>query len=520
MALVTKHAIVAVAVLTVVGGVGMATMGTIGGSMDAAPTDALVGEEEPLSVATADETTGVGASTTAVVEATLRNDADRERVRTVSLELRGEGDDAVRATREREVTVPADGSADISFEIPADEVGPGTWDYTVVVDTQSADGPSTAAEGTVTFDPATYALDGRAVGSADGAVADNAERDRPSVLPGDEVDVIATVENGGDFDGEPAVRLLFDRNRDGEFSSEEAVTTKYPAVSAGTEAELRFNVSTVGLEPGTYRYRIVAEGESIEGSFDVLAPARFTVENTSEQAGSSGGANVSANVTGNATDDANATVDTNATASVNESSDAPTNATESALAADPADVLHGENATLSVRVRNHGEVAGERTVALVAPDGTLTAARRVSLAGGENDTLSFVVDTGDLDRGNYTYTAVVSNASVNVSSTAEIASTTAGNSSTATGNESVAGDRNASVAALLNESEDEAELQLRVRDAQFEVISYSLQGPDRMTLDDELTAAPGYATSATPTALERFDSWSISTATTSRKGTT
>ncbi|WP_435064304.1 hypothetical protein [Halobaculum sp. EA56] len=410
MALASKQAVLLVVALATAVGAGVAAVGSTGGDVGADIGDAVGtedGAEVPLSVGATAETVREDGTASVVIEATVGGEGiDSRRTDTVTLSLRAEEGGEPAVTRDRRVTLRPGAETVVSFAVPADELGPGTWRYVVAV---GDDGTAASTDGTVSVSAGTYAVDGRAVMEsprADGSAVDDGAADAgparrrlsapdpdvpPGVLPGGGVVVVASVANDGDLPGEPQVRLFVDRDRDGSFDESEAVTTRYPTVPAGGEARVRIPVSTAGLEPGTYAYRLDVGDRSLEGTFTVLEPASFRVE--------------------------------------------PAGGT--------ADVVRGENATLSVRVSNVGQVPGERTLTLAGHNDTL--ARNVSLRGNESATLSFAVDTADHARGNYTYEAAVGN--------------------------------------------DTASLDLRVRDARFEMLGYSLRGPEVLTLGEELTVS-------------------------------
>lgn len=184
-----------------------------------------------------------------------------------------------------------------------------------------------------------------------------AVRGDPTVR-GEHATVNASVRNLGDFGGHRTLVLHVDRDRDGQFTTSERVVETAPTLPARGSGTVTMTVPTGDLEPGSYPVRVATDDDRLEGSLVVLRPATFEVSATEV----------------------------------------------------PVAVVRGENLTLTARVSNVGDVAGERLVRVgfdLDGDGALSTnetgtSTALELGAGTNGTATFTLSTDTLARGNAT----------------------------------------------------------------------------------------------------------------------
>jgi hypothetical protein len=237
---------------------------------------------------------------------------------------------------ERTVSLSAGETKDITFSAPTDAVTAGRYNYTL------RDDRGTLATGTVSLDKPSFVVSG--VGAE-------------PVLYGETGTVAVTVHNRGDFQGMQNVDLLIDRNHDGTYDANESVATRAPLVRAGDDTSTTFLVTTDGLEPGTYAYRVETAESAEEGTLVVQQPATFRIEGSTMT----------------------------------------------------TDVVRGERFNGSVTLSNEGDVRGNKTVRLDGPTEAFDWNQSVTLDGNESTTLEFAAETGNLTRGNYSVTLSMAN---------------------------------------------------------------------------------------------------------------
>jgi subtilisin family serine protease len=245
------------------------------------------------------------AGKTVTVNATLANTGDVGG--TTGVELLFDG--AVRQTRS--VSIEGNATERVGFDLRTGGVPPGNYTYGI------------GAGGSVETGVITLRAPPR---------FEVSELEAPaSVVGGEAVQVVATVTNAGGVEGSTDIAFVFDGD---------AMLGRTVTLDAGGSTDLRFNVSTDDIAPGTYRHGVRAGNGSGFANITVQQPATFEVSTL----------------------------------------DAPTEA------------IAGKNVTVNATVTNVGDVRGTTDVELLfAGDVRLT--RRLTLAGGGSADVRFEFST-------------------------------------------------------------------------------------------------------------------------------
>lgn len=224
-----------------------------------AATTGIVSDDSALSIERMDESKPASADVAFEVEATLDSTHDEAKTRLVTLliDVDGDGTPATKVAVQS-VIVPAEGSSELSLEVPAATVDPGTYEYALVVGDEGA-----TSRGNVSLRPTAFAIDNATA---------------PTVVRGDRGRITATVHNHGDYQGIERMKLQVDRDHDGDYESEEIVDTTSPMVPPRDSSTVVLGLPTGELAPGTYDYRLVVGEAATEGRITVVQPAIVRID--------------------------------------------------------------------------------------------------------------------------------------------------------------------------------------------------------------------------------------------------
>ncbi|ERH10641.1 MAG: hypothetical protein J07HX64_02419 [halophilic archaeon J07HX64] len=275
----------------------------------------------------------------------------------------------------------------------------------------------------------------------------------------------ATVENTGDAEGTQSVTFSVVGT---DISVSKAVT-----LAAGESTTASFDLDTTDVPAGEYTHQVESENSSATGSLTVQAPpdpAEFqlsgldpttasvtqgeelvvtvSVQNTGEQEatqdvvlGVSGLGDVASDsltLAGGESDSVSFTVDTTDvdpgeythTVSTDDGSTEgsltvqaqpdPAEFQLSSLDPTTASVTQGEELVVTASVQNAGEQEATQDVVLAVSGLGDVASESLTLPGGESDSVSFTVDTANVDPGEYTHTVSTDDGSVEGSLTVAV----------------------------------------------------------------------------------------------------
>jgi hypothetical protein len=163
-------------------------------------------------------------------------------------------------------------------------------------------------------------------------------------VQGEEATATVRLANDGDYSGDGTVALQF---------AGETVTERTVSIGADSEKTITMAVPTASVDPGAHEYTVSMEDSTATGDLQVLRPATVTVDDLGGE----------------------------------------------------LNVSRGSNATVEATVTNDGDVAGNDTVRLRGL-GDEPYSRTVSLDAGESTVVEFVVATGDMSAGTYSYSVV------------------------------------------------------------------------------------------------------------------
>jgi len=260
-----------------------------------------------------------------------------------------------------------------------------------------------------------------------------------SAVQGDTITVNATISNVGDVEGSVDAEFVFGRAV--------LLAQNQSLTLAGAESKnISFNVSTAGIDPGSYEYGLQAGDGFQNGEITIRQPATFEVSNLQAPASAVQGETITVNATvanvgdvagstdtffvfdgalilnrtvaldpGNATDvrfqvsTAGVPVGTyehgvaagESFQSANITIQQPPTFAVSNLQA-PANATAGETITVNATITNVGDVAGTGPAEFVF-GGTPLLSQEVSLASGASTTVSFEVSTDGIASGTYVH---------------------------------------------------------------------------------------------------------------------
>lgn len=361
-----------------------------------AATTGIVSDDSSLSIERMDESKPAAADVAFEVEATLDSTHDEARTRLVTLlvDLDGDGTPATTVAVQS-VTVPAEGSIELSLEVPAATVRPGTYEYALVVGDDDA-----TSRGNVSLRPTAFAIDNATA---------------PAVVRGERGRITATVHNAGDYQGTERVRLQVDRDHDGDYESEEVVGTTSSMVSPRDRSPVVLDLPTDELAPGIYDYRLVVGEASTEGRITVMQPATLRIDDVDAPKSLTRGETLTVNATVSNDGDVpgSKTVDLEGPASTTRNESITLAAGESttvAFTVETANLTRGnytprlsvanDTATVPLRVRDsHLEVVridGPETVT-IDDDLQFTATVRNAGDAPANQTIEYRIDLDDDD---------------------------------------------------------------------------------------------------------------------------
>lgn len=281
-----------------------------------------------LAVDSAEERKPGDADVAFEVQAVLNNSRATSVTETVELVLTGDEMPALTVD-EQTVTVAAESTTTVTLAARTDTVDSGTYSYTITV----GDRRASRANGTVSLAPPQFSID---------------QAWAAPVVRGRQAEIRSAVHNRGDYSGMRTVRLLVDRDRDGEFSADETVATRAPLLPADSRTTVTFRLRTDGLEPGTYAYRVQGTETVADGQLTVERPATFRIADVAMTSNRS----------------------------------------------------QGEQFDAAVMLVNVGDATGAQTVRVDGP-GPIDQNRTVTLTASEVRTVEFTADTSNLTRGNY-----------------------------------------------------------------------------------------------------------------------
>jgi PGF-pre-PGF domain-containing protein/PGF-CTERM protein len=310
-----------------------------------APTNFSVSDlSAPASVTQGDQVT---------VTANVTNIGDLEGTQTVDFRLDTDGSgtlDESESLANRTVTLASDESQTVEFEVPTEGLDTGTYLHGVVTenDTQTAQ-----LDVTTVTPPASFSVSDLSAPS--------------TVTQGDNVTVTANVTNTGGLEGTQDIAFRLDTDGDGTLDESETLANETATLSSGETISVEFDVSTDGLDTGTYLHGVVTANESqtAEITVEQVPPANFSVSNLSA----------------------------------------------------PASVTQADSVTVTADVTNTGALEGTQSVDFrLDTDGSGTldesevlATETVTLAGGESQSVAFEVSTESLDAGTYLHGVVTAN---------------------------------------------------------------------------------------------------------------
>ena len=320
--------------------------------------------------------------------------------------------------------------------VSVENVGPGTLEfvYDVTVPANASTGQTHTFDGLVQLDDSTVIeMDNSqvAVTPPTAEFAVGIDSVNASVVVGENVIVTATVTNTGDAPGTQTVSFAVDGERE---------ESKELTLAPGANETVRFAYETGPDDDPGITLTVASANETATAAVDVLAPDSFTVGIDSVEESVTVGENVTVAATVTNTGDTSGTqtislaVDgeregseeltlaggENATltftyrtgesdtpavnltvASANETATATVEVLTPAsfgveLTAVEGSVVVGENITAEARVTNRGSTAETQDVAF-AVDGEREGSEELTLAGGENATLTFTYGTGESD---------------------------------------------------------------------------------------------------------------------------
>jgi uncharacterized membrane protein len=386
------------------------------------------------------------------VEANVTNVGDLSGTADVAFRFDFDADgelDAEETAANQSVELDGGENATVSFDVPTDELPPGTFTHGVVVDNESA---ATTIDVTAAREGPNLAVVGL---------------DAPSsVIRGETVTVNTTLRNIGTESVTQDVQFRFDLDGDGNLTENETLSNESVTFVSAETGQVSFAVPTEDVAPGSYTHGVFTENDSANATIVVEPrPANFSVSNLSAPANATRGDSITVNATvtnvgdeaGNDTVDFRVDLDDDGNLTANEtvasemvsldadenttvSFDVPTGdlapgsythgvftANDSATATidiepRPADLVvsgldapatapRGETIEVAAEVSNLGDETGNATAAFrvdLDGDGNLTAnetllEESVRVEGRQNETVAFDVPTGDLAPGNYTH---------------------------------------------------------------------------------------------------------------------
>ncbi|MFB6228338.1 MAG: S8 family serine peptidase [Halobacteriales archaeon] len=148
----------------------------------------------------------------------------------------------------RNVSIPGGASIQVVFKISTANTDPGTHAYGISVDGRSRT-VNVTIQRPATFEVSELQVPGEAVA-------------------GDALTVKTTVTNVGDVAGTAEVTYLFD----GSVSGNRSV-----AIAGGNSTVVSFNLTTAGIDPGTYQHEVRTGGSSETADVTIQQPATFEV---------------------------------------------------------------------------------------------------------------------------------------------------------------------------------------------------------------------------------------------------
>jgi PGF-CTERM protein len=327
------------------------------------------------------------------------------------------------------VTLGAGNATPVTFEVPTEDIQPGTYEHAV-----RTSGANQTAMISIQ-QPPTFEIS-------------NLEASEETIT-GDTIIVNATVTNVGDVSGTTGVEFVFDG---------ETLLNQTHTIGAGNMTNVSFEVSTEGIEPGTYEHGVRAGDANQTAEITVQQPATFEISGLEAPTEAVAGATITINVTVTNVGDVEgmteikyagdllnqtigsktSTITRDSDVSAESSLEIPTtdvspgtyeysvqvdNKTQRGdiVIQQPAvfdvsdleasgEVVAGENITVTARVSNTGGVKNTTDVRFVF-DGKTLLNQTPTIGAGDGTTVRFEVPTEDIQPGTYEHGVIAGNAS-------------------------------------------------------------------------------------------------------------